>query len=290
LNVSDEDPIMQPVTKKTQALVLLAAFSAVFLTIGFNQGFGVFQEYYTSSENTLLPASEAQNSAFIAFTGTLGTGLTWAGGIFVSPLLARGTSARKVSFAGVVIISLAFGLASLASRTWQLLLTQGLLYGIGSSLLYFPTVSVAPEYFDGNRGAAMGIVLSGAGVGGLCLSPLIRFLLTRIGVRWTLRFLAMFNFVVGTPIALIARSSRSTTRRPTLVNLSIAMKPAFVFQTMAAFLQAGGNLVPLTFSSSFSGALGYTAANGAVLLGLSNGVNTIARIAMGRFLRLICCR
>lgn len=50
-------------------------------------------------------------------------------------------------------------------QIWHLLLTQGFLYGVGSSMMYFPILSVAPEYFDQHRGSAMGVILSGAGVG-----------------------------------------------------------------------------------------------------------------------------
>lgn len=127
----------------------------------------------------------------------------------------------------------------------------------------------------------MGFILSGAGVGALVLSPVIRLLLDRIGIRWTLRILGLINFAVGLPIGCSASPSRSSVRRPTLVNISIAKKPAFVLQALAALLQASGNFVPLTFLPEFSSALGYTATTGAVLLSLNNGVNSASRIVMG---------
>lgn len=80
-------------------------------------------------------------------------------------------------------MSLGFGLASLSSQVWHLLLTQGLLYGIGSSMLYFPILSAAPEYFTAHRGSAMGFILSGSGIGGLVFSPVIRALLEGVGPR-----------------------------------------------------------------------------------------------------------
>lgn len=68
---------------------------------------------------------------------------------------------------GVLTTSLGFGLASISTQVWHLLLTQGLLYGIESSMIYFPIFSVVPEYFDAHRRSAMGFILSGSGVGGL---------------------------------------------------------------------------------------------------------------------------
>lgn len=52
-------------------------------------------------------------------------------------------------------------------------------------------------------------------------------------------------------------------------------------QSLAVFLQASGNFVPLTFMTTFSTTLGYTSAFAAVLLAVNNGVNTISRILLG---------
>ncbi len=148
-------------------------------------------------------------------------------------------------------------------------------------MLYFPVLAVAPEYFDAHRGSAMGFILSAAGVGGLIYAPVARVLLSKIGIRWTLRTLGIVNFAIALPIAWSAPKPRNTSRRPILVNLSIARKPAFILQAIAAMAQAAGNSVPLTFLSQFSTTLGYTAVFGASLLAINNGVNTASRIMMG---------
>ena len=147
--------------------------------------------------------------------------------------------------------------------------------------MYFPNLSVTPEYFDQHRGGAMGIVLSGAGIGGLVLSPIIRILLGSFSIRWTLRFLCFFNLLVSLPIALTMMPSRFSNRRPTHVDLSLAKKLAFLLSVAAAFLQASGNLVPLTFLSDYSTALGYSAGLGATLLAINNGLNSVSRILAG---------
>jgi len=127
----------------------------------------------------------------------------------------------------------------------------------------------------------MGIILSGAGVGGLILSPSIRALISTLGIRWTLRTLSFLNLAISLPIALTAAPSRFTARRPTHVNLHLALKPAFILSVGAAFLQAAGNLLPLTFLPEFSVSIGYTSSFGAILLAISNGVNSLSRIITG---------
>lgn len=188
---------------------------------------------------------------------------------------------KQIAVPGCLLMSAGLLLAGWSKHTWHLLLTQGLLYGVGSSMLYFPLISVAPEYFDSRRGSAMGVILSAAGLGGLVYSLVLRVLLDRVGARWTLRIMSLENLVIALPVAMAALPSRSTISRPTFVNWRIARKPAFVLQALAALLQAAGNFVPMTFTPEFSIALGYTAAFGAVLLSINNGVNAVSRVLTG---------
>jgi hypothetical protein len=114
-NVANE---LRPMTKQRQILVLISSFLTIFITIGFNQSYGVFQSYYISSAQTMLPKSTSKNGALVAFVGTLGAGLTWGGSIIVNPIIARlGIKGiRGISVLGVLFMSLGFGLASLGTQ------------------------------------------------------------------------------------------------------------------------------------------------------------------------------
>ncbi|KAI1469227.1 MFS general substrate transporter [Daldinia caldariorum] len=312
-------PALPPISRRKQASVLLSAFVTIALTIGYNQTFGVFQEYYLSPDQNILsppPSSQASPpTALLAFVGTLCYGLTWAGGILVNPVIARiehGTwgltaaattpssrrwrrrilrvlTPRSITTSGVVIMCAGFALASLASSIWQLLLTQGFLVGLGMSLLYFPLLAPAPEYFTSHRATAMGFILAGGGTGGLILSPVIRALLSSVGGRWTLRIYAVFNLFAGLPIAwAVPRSRFATTpaggrpeRRNTHVSRSLSVKPTFLFSVVAAFLQSAGAQLPLSFIPSYTVILGQTASNGANLLAASNAINAVSRVFTG---------
>ena len=256
----DAELAFLPVSRRKQASILICAFLGQVLTSGLNQAYGVFLEYYLDPVNNkrdkFLPPSQLENKAIIAFVGTLSAGLTPGGSILVNPLMAWTKDFRKITLAGAICLALGHILASFSHNIWQLLLTQGLLYGMGASLLYFPIMAVAPEYFDDHRGSAMGIILSGAGVGGIFYAEVVRAVLAKIGLRWTLRALGMFNFALAIPVVLITPPSRSRTKRPTLVNISLAKKPTFILQALAACAQSAGNLVPLTFLSEFSTRLG----------------------------------
>jgi MFS family permease len=40
---------------------------------------------------------------------------------------------------------------------WQLVLTQGILVGVGGCLVYYPITTMAAEYFEGKRATAIGV-------------------------------------------------------------------------------------------------------------------------------------
>jgi len=51
------------------------------------------------------------------------------------------------------------------------MICHGILFGIGSALIYNPCVAVVGQWFIKRRATAAGIVVAGAGIGGM--SPLI---------------------------------------------------------------------------------------------------------------------
>ena len=114
----DTPPELRPITRNRQILVLISGFLTICITIGFNQSYGVFQNYYISPTQTMLPESTRNDGALVAFIGTLGYGLTWGGSIFVNPAMARlGVRGnRGLGILGVFFMSLGFLLASFSTQ------------------------------------------------------------------------------------------------------------------------------------------------------------------------------
>ncbi|KAI9066472.1 MFS general substrate transporter [Trametes sanguinea] len=270
-------------SKSYQCLLVFAGFMMTFHVIGINSIYGLFQEFYTSSE-TNITGAQGQD-ALVSLVGTIGSGLTWSGSIFVNPMIRRFDNVKLISMAGAFIMSLGIFTASFCTQLWQLYLTQGLLYGIGSSMYYFPIMSLTPAYFDRNRGAAMGIVLAGSGVGGLVLSPVFHVLLTRIGIRWALRILGIWNFALGIPISSVLTKKHGAAANAagsTRVSMALIKRGTFILQSLGALLQAAGNMVPVYFLTTYSvSVLSYSSSTGSLLLAVNTAVNSVARIGMG---------
>lgn len=101
-------------------------------------------------------------------------------------------------------------------------------------------MSLAPQFFDRNRGFAMGFILSGNGVGGLVLAPTVHSLIQRCGIRWTLRILSLWTLVLMLPVACVPRQPPGFEARRrggpgSSPNRALVKKPVFSAQVNIGF-------------------------------------------------------
>lgn len=239
---------------------------------------------------------ENVSPAAIDLIGTLAVSLMTIGAP-VASAWTKAYSPRAVVLIGGFLLGLGNILASFGQHLWHFLLTQGLLVGIGTSLSYIPAVTVAPGWFDKRRGLAMGIVLSGTGVGGVSWAPALRALNAKIGFRDTLRLTGAIGFVMIGAAGLILKWDPASERRNEieyprtssgfrkvripLVNWQVARTRTFLAQAVGAALQSAAYYTPVYFFSAFSRTLGYTAAAGANFIAASNASSAGGKIALG---------
>ncbi|KAH1355753.1 hypothetical protein KXX16_000834 [Aspergillus fumigatus] len=127
----------------------------MFTTCAFTFAVGVYQALYEEMAQEAHSPFVGQSTARIGLIGTLAVALMSMGG----PL--------AVTVAGGWVFGITYILASFNQRLWHFALTQDVLLGIGASMVYVSTISVALTWFDQRRGLAMGIFISGSGVGGI---------------------------------------------------------------------------------------------------------------------------
>ena len=116
-------------------------------------------------------------------------------------------------------------------------------------MYYFPIIALTPTYFDRNRGAAMGIILAGVGVGGLVLSPVFHALLSSLGIHWALRILGIWNFVVSIPISsVIAKKHAGGAIGQTKVSMALVRRGTFVLQVRRVPYRVIASRIPVALS------------------------------------------
>lgn len=91
-------------------------------------------------------------------------GIMYLGAPFSFALLQRFPLHRRhCALVGLVIMIIGLVAASFATRVSHLILTQGVLYAIGGSMLYTPTIIFLKEWFIARKGLAFGVMWAGTG-------------------------------------------------------------------------------------------------------------------------------
>jgi MFS family permease len=97
---------------------------------------------------------------------------------FAAALMER-FGLRRVTSVALVLIAAGAGLSALATAAWQLMLTWGLLVGLGTgSMALVFAATVANAWFVQRRGLVMGILTAGGAAGQLVFLPLVAYLAT----------------------------------------------------------------------------------------------------------------
>ncbi|ODV78887.1 MFS general substrate transporter [Suhomyces tanzawaensis NRRL Y-17324] len=248
------------------------------MVFGIGFSYGVFQDYYTSLEGPLHARSNSQ----VALVGTIGNALTYTFGIFNKSLMSH-FRPRTIMVAGAVLMSLGLALAGSCTHLYQFILTQGVLFGVGASLVYLPPVVCAPIYFNRHRAIAMGVLFSGTGFGGLALASLTRHLLSLLGWRWCLRTLGFANFAVTLGASFLVKPApdMALVQNNRLFNLHQMGSYRVWLQLLGSLLQSAGYVIPLIYMSKYAQTLGYSHSQGALFIGLNNGINAVFKVVLG---------
>jgi MFS family permease len=135
--------------------------------------------------------------------------------------------------AGLLIMCLALVLSSFATSVNQLIVAQGILYGLGGSISYGPCMLYLDEWFVRRKGLAYGIMWSETGLAGFVLPLLLQWLLGCYGFRTTLRAWAVALLVLTMPLARsikprlpLPRHARAAAMRARPFRLGLCSRPA----------------------------------------------------------------
>ncbi|KAM0438689.1 hypothetical protein ACHAPT_001445 [Fusarium lateritium] len=285
------------IPKWKSIVMVVSSFTIVFTCCGLNFAFGIYQALYEAMARQPNTPFTGATPAQIDLIGTLSISLMTMGAPF-AVAWAKRFSPRRVSFVGGIIFALSLVLASFGTRLWHFELTQGLLLGFGTCSSYMTAVTVTPTWFTAHRGLAMGIILSGTGVGGLVWAPALKACNDQIGFRNTLRLTGGLSFFLVTAassamaweprtraqlqVINAARVSRADgILNVPLVDLRVAKSQRFLAQALSAIFQAAAYYTPVFFFASYAATLGYSTTAGANFIAISNACNAVGKIVIG---------
>ncbi|KXH43578.1 major facilitator superfamily transporter [Colletotrichum nymphaeae SA-01] len=231
-------------------MVVFSTFLVVMNTWGVANSFGVFQPYFTSVFSR--PQSD------VSWIGSFEVFLLFFVGTFTGRWTDMGFF-RPLFIAGFFLVILGMVAASFCTTYWQFFLAQGICLGLGNGCLFCPCMAVTSTYFAKRRSLAFGLTAAGAVVGGLTIPSMVRQLLPKIGLGWTIRAIALIQVVT-----LIVAGLLIKTRIPPRQAAPLCFWGTyFAFHFLAAFSR---DVLGLSYTDSLD------------LLLVLNGVGALGRI------------
>ncbi|KAI8325046.1 MFS general substrate transporter [Martensiomyces pterosporus] len=251
-------------------VVVVCSFLLEFFAEGPLSAFGVFQEYYVNDR-----FKGRVSNATISLVGVLsGSSMAILG--VVSGKLCERYGYRIVPLCGVATLSLGYFLASFATQPWHLLLTQGVLCGIGAAMTFMPAVVVPSQWFERRRGLASGIVNMGIGVGGIAWTQFNHLLISRLSVTWTLRLTSVVVLVTCSVALLLIRTHQATPAAKRVDLQAMRNKSLVVYMT-SAFFTGVSSLVPFYYLPGYVRDIGLSTGNGAAIASIANAASLAGR-------------
>ncbi|KAL2269920.1 hypothetical protein VTJ83DRAFT_2104 [Remersonia thermophila] len=251
-------------------VVVLAVFLVNAHTWGFNSSYGVFLAYY------LRTGSMGGSSALgFAFVGGLSISIAMLTSPFATWCIGRFGTVPSLRV-GVVFVSASFIGASFASHIWQLILSQGICFGIGMGFCFTTTGPVVAQYFVKRRSFANAIGTAGSGIGGLVYSLATNAMISNLGLEWAFRILAIISFVVNGACSLIMRDRNKAigTVHSAFHKELIRWQECWLFMAWGIFSIIAYIVVVFSITD-YAQTVGFTASQGslaAAMYNLSNGV------------------
>ncbi|KAK8845614.1 hypothetical protein IAR55_006330 [Kwoniella newhampshirensis] len=208
-------------------LTVVGAWLVIFVSFGYTNAFGVFQAYYAGG----YPEESAMN---ISWIGSIQLFLQYILGALVGPLYEKGYF-HHLMVSGSVLYIVCIFMTSLATRFWQTILAQGIGIGIGIGGVYLPALSVATHYFQHRRALALGIVVTGSSIGGICLPIMLNNLIAKHGFKLAVQYTGYL--LMG---CLIVANCLMRTRLPPKHVSALKPSPKDMFSSVPyCFLVAG---------------------------------------------------
>lgn len=255
-------------------LVAAGSSMAFFCTLGYTNSFGVFQAYYKLHQ--LPDCTEDQ----ISWIGGIQAFLIFATGVVGGPLFDR-FGAWTIRPAAVLYV---FGImmTSLCTKYWQFMLSQGIVTGLATGLIMSPAMSAVPQWFQKNRGAAMGAAVAGSSLGGVIFPIMLSNLLTKtnVGFGWSVRIAGFITIPLLTFTSLTIRA-RLPPRKTQFFLAEPFKNPTYILLAGAMFCGMIGMLIPAFLIPTYAISRGVDETLASYLAAVLNAASFFGRVIPG---------
>ncbi|KAJ5330012.1 major facilitator superfamily domain-containing protein [Penicillium brevicompactum] len=248
---------------------------------------------------------EFADSRYISVVGTVASGISYLGAPLTAPFIKRyqryqrqmiwigcTVSAKVNPHAQVSMLTppgpiciLALVAGSFANTLETLILTQGVAYGVGFLIFYYPILNMVNEYWIARRGMAYGLLCSATGVSGAVMPFIMGKMLDKYGYRITLRAVAVALFILTGPLIPFLKgrlpASRHTASATAKSDWSFLRTPLFWVYSASNIAQGLGYFLPSLYLPSYARSIGLSNTEGALLLALMSVAQVVGQFTFG---------
>ncbi|KZL77661.1 MFS monocarboxylate transporter [Colletotrichum tofieldiae] len=277
------DEQLPPQDRGKSAWTSLVAVSIIAMaTWGFGATQGVFREYY-------FKTPPLEGNQLVASTGLLVVGLLQTLPPFLLKIISTNPRYRYyMMWSGMVLVAASSLGAAFSTSAVQVIMTQGLMYGLSSGLLFAPCLTFVDEWFSRRRGLANGIFFGAPNIAAAGLSPIFSVLLKSFGPRTTLIGWAVFSSVIISLGILSIRSRRTNKEEMAVAAIQrpsslwrVIKRPVFWLFVLSMTLQSLANNLPANYLPSYATDLGVSPEKGALLVTFLSLFGIIGQISIG---------
>jgi len=249
------------------------AFGSMFICFGIAYSFGAFFDSMSSEFET----SRSATSAVFSIT----TFIFFIGGIVSGNASDRFGPKPALIFGGLSM-GLGLYLTSLVNMLWVGYITYGLGVGVGVACGYVPMVAVVGAWFERRRAAALGVAVTGVGLGTLLMTPFAASLISKYGWRQT-----YVIFGIGSVVVLLLcgfftpRPPASVAQQAGIGLKEVVKAPVFRYMYLSCFLTTLALFVPFVFLVPYAKVQGIGEVAAASLVGIIGGASIVGRLGFG---------
>lgn len=180
------------------------AYTKLAAGVGINLTLGVLYLWSIISKTLVADHGWSNQQASIPYTIAI---LLWSVGALIAGSLQDRFGPRRFVLTGITLVGLGLLASGFASGPLWMILTFGLLVGLGVGFAYASVTPAVMKWFHrDSKGLVTGLVVAGFALASAYLGPVAYYLIHGLGISWTFWFLGLFSLATGIPLALIIKN------------------------------------------------------------------------------------
>lgn len=180
------------------------AYTKLAAGIGINLTLGVLYLWSIVSKTLVAEHGWTNQEASIPYTIAI---LGWSIGALIAGSLQDRFGPRRFVLFGISLVGFGLFLSGFSSTPKGMILTFGLLVGLGVGFAYASVTPAVMKWFHrDSKGLVTGLVVAGFALASAYLAPMAYFLIHGLGLPPTFFILGIFSLATGIPLALVIKN------------------------------------------------------------------------------------